>query len=107
MFFELPFLLGTISIMVLVFRADVHVVYWVYLGLKKGKQTVSPKTKLLPIGSRIGNPLHESSSLGFGIPGYDLWGQEGPAGKGNKVHSFVFRISIFCCDARSIRHRRS
>lgn len=29
MFFELPFLLGTISIMVLVFRADVHVVYWV------------------------------------------------------------------------------
>ena len=71
----------------------------------KKKTQVSPKTKLLPIG-RIGNPLHESS-LGLGIPGYDLWGQEGPAEKGNKVHSFVFRISIFCCGARSIRHRRS
>lgn len=32
MFFELPFLLGSISILVLVFRADVHVVYWVSLG---------------------------------------------------------------------------
>ena len=34
MFFELPFLLGSISVLVLVFRADVHLVYWVSLGLE-------------------------------------------------------------------------